>query len=168
MAGASLALALQISVLYQMFLRLCLEVNSRMSSAESIMKYADNFPLEDKDLKSEDNSGSTTEVMKPGEVELKNVSMKYRPELKYVLEDISFKVEKGKHVGIVGRTGSGKSSLFTAFYHLADVIEGQIGINGQFNMPLNKRRQSLSLIPQEQRSTNRRWVQHSPRNSNSV
>ena len=40
MAGASLALALQISVLYQMFLRLCLEVNSRMSSAESIMKYA--------------------------------------------------------------------------------------------------------------------------------
>ena len=160
MAGASLALALQISVLYQMFLRLCLEVNSRMSSAESIMKYADNFPIEDKDLKSEDmkfedNSGSTSEVMKPGEVELKNVSMKYRPELKYVLEDISFKVEKGKHVGIVGRTGSGKSSLFTAFYHLADVIEGQIGINGQFNMPLNKRRQSLSLIPQEQRSTKR-------------
>ena len=146
MAGASLALALQISVLYQMFLRLCLEVNSRMSSAESIMKYADNFPLEDK---SEEKSEST-EVMKPGEVELKNVSMKYRPELKYVLEDISFKVEKGKHVGIVGRTGSGKSSLFTAFYHLADVIDGQIGINGQFNMPLSKRRQSLSLIPQDQ------------------
>lgn len=153
MAGASLALALQISVLYQMFLRLCLEVNSRMSSAESIMKYAENFPLEDKDLKSEEKSednSETTEVMKPGEVELKNVSMKYRPELKYVLENISFKVEKGKHVGIVGRTGSGKSSLFTAFYHLADVIDGQIGINGQFNMPLSKRRQSLSLIPQDQ------------------
>ena len=94
--------------------------------------------------------------MKPGEVELKNVSMKYRPELKYVLEDISFKVGKGKHVGIVGRTGSGKSSLFTAFYHLADVIDGQIGINGQFNMPLSKRRQSLSLIPQDQASTNLR------------
>ena len=91
--------------------------------------------------------------MKPGEVELKNVSMKYRPELKYVLENISFKVEKGKHVGIVGRTGSGKSSLFTAFYHLADVIDGQIGINGQFNMPLSKRRQSLSLIPQDRALT---------------
>ena len=85
--------------------------------------------------------------------------MKYRPELKYVLENISFKVEKGKHVGIVGRTGSGKSSLFTAFYHLADVIDGQIGINGLFNMPLSKRRQSLSLIPQEEGSNRAIFVQ---------
>ena len=51
MVGASLALALQISVLYQMFLRLCLEVNSRMSSAESIMKYAgQGFPDYDRSV----------------------------------------------------------------------------------------------------------------------
>ena len=53
MAGAMLALALQLSVLYQMSLRLTLEVNSRMSSAESLLEYTDSFPLEDQREKAE-------------------------------------------------------------------------------------------------------------------
>lgn len=65
--------------------------------------------------------------------------------------DISLTIEKGEHIGIVGRTGSGKSSLFQALYHIADCIEGSIEIRG-----LNKKtcnlsglRQMLSLIPQD-------------------
>ena len=59
MAGAMLALALQLSVLYQMSLRLTLEVNSRMSSAESLLAYTKSFPLEEQ----RQNAVSSVEVL---------------------------------------------------------------------------------------------------------
>jgi len=68
-----------------------------------------------------------------------------------VLESVSVKIEKGEHIGIVGRTGSGKSSLFTALYHLSDEITGKVEINGLnlTNCSLSGLRRMLSLIPQE-------------------
>lgn len=46
-----------------------------------------------------------------GIIEVKNINFKYRPELELVLKNVSFSVKKGEKVGIIGRTGSGKSSL---------------------------------------------------------
>ena len=55
-----------------------------------------------------------------GEIAFKGVSMAYRPGLPNVLHDISFEVRAGEKVGIVGRTGAGKSSLLQCeLYHLA-------------------------------------------------
>jgi ABC-type multidrug transport system fused ATPase/permease subunit len=48
---------------------------------------------------------------KDGALELQHVDMRYRPGLPLVLEDVSFKVASGEKLGVVGRTGSGKSSL---------------------------------------------------------
>ena len=89
-AGANLALALQISVLYQMFLRLSMETHSRLASAESVIDYARRFPLE------ENSSAADAEVnvRDLGKVELRSVMMKYRPELNYVLKNVSFSVRK--------------------------------------------------------------------------
>ena len=56
--------------------------------------------------------------------------MKYSPTTHKVLEHISFKINKGEKIGIVGRTGAGKSSVFFALTRLVDICEGQIEIDG--------------------------------------
>ena len=47
-----------------------------------------------------------------GTIEFKNVEMRYKPDLKPALKNLSFKVEAGQKVAVVGRTGAGKSSLY--------------------------------------------------------
>jgi ABC-type multidrug transport system fused ATPase/permease subunit len=51
-----------------------------------------------------------------GEIAFKNVEMVYRPGLPLVLKDVSFNVAPGEKVGVVGRTGAGKSSLLQALF----------------------------------------------------
>ena len=65
--------------------------------------------------------------------------------------EICLTIAKGEHVGIVGRTGSGKSSLFAALYHLSDSMTGEISIHGRnkSNCSVSSLRRSLSLIPQD-------------------
>ncbi len=64
-----------------------------------------------------------------GEVEFRNVSFGYAPD-RLVLKNISFKVEPGQTVAIVGQTGSGKSTLVKLIYRLYDVTDGQVLIDG--------------------------------------
>ena len=62
---------------------------------------------------------------------MKNLSFKYRSELDLVLNDISFTVGAGERIGIVGRTGAGKSSITVALFRLAEAEKGsQIIIDG--------------------------------------
>ena len=49
--------------------------------------------------------------------------MRYRPEFQPVLREVSFTVEGGQKVGIVGRTGAGKSSLLQALFRLVDTLD---------------------------------------------
>lgn len=64
------------------------------------------------------------------EVEVKNLWFRYRDSLPWVLKDLNFKVRAGERLGIVGRTGSGKSSLIQAIFRLYPVEKGEISING--------------------------------------
>lgn len=52
--------------------------------------------------------------------------MRYRPELPLVLKDISFNINEGERVGIVGRTGAGKSSMIQALFRIAEPEEGSM------------------------------------------
>lgn len=54
-----------------------------------------------------------------GEIHFQNVVLKYRPELPPVLRDMSMSIQAGEKIGIVGRTGAGKSSVMTALYRCA-------------------------------------------------
>ncbi len=90
-------------------------------------------------------------------VELQNVWFRYREDLPWVLKNINFKVQPGERLGIVGRTGSGKSSLIQALFHLYPIAEGAISINDHqpklgekaLGIDLNLYRQSMSFISQE-------------------
>ena len=81
----SLSLALQISVIYQMFLRLFLESHSRMSSAQCILLYGEKLPTESIERDGEKTPVPVGKTEAPA-ISLKNVTMRYRPGLPQVLK----------------------------------------------------------------------------------
>jgi ATP-binding cassette subfamily C (CFTR/MRP) protein 4 len=86
-----------------------------------------------------------------GSLEYSGVTMRYRPELNPALDGLSFKIEGGKKLGIVGRTGSGKSSIIVSLLRLTEVEKGQVLIDGQDlqGVGLTTLRRSIAMIPQE-------------------
>lgn len=83
-------------------------------------------------------------------IEFKNVSFSYSSSIP-VLQNVSFTISEGKSLGIVGTTGSGKSSLVSLIPRLYDVTEGQILIGGKplQDIPLSQLRNTISFVNQE-------------------
>lgn len=86
-----------------------------------------------------------------GRIEFKDVEMKYRPELDPVLKGVSFIVEPGDKVGIVGRTGSGKSSLIVALFRIVEPYAGSITLDSinLLTIGLEDVRSRIAAIPQD-------------------
>ncbi|CAK9105208.1 Multidrug resistance-associated protein 1 (ATP-binding cassette sub-family C member 1) (Glutathione-S-conjugate-translocating ATPase ABCC1) (Leukotriene C(4) transporter) (LTC4 transporter) [Durusdinium trenchii] len=85
-----------------------------------------------------------------GEIEFRNVVLRYRPNLPPALKGLSFTIRGGEKVGICGRTGSGKSSSVLMLFRVHELTEGQILIDGQdiSQIGLQLLRKSLTIIPQ--------------------
>jgi ABC-type multidrug transport system fused ATPase/permease subunit len=86
-----------------------------------------------------------------GKVNYENYSMKYRPNCDLALKDINIDIKSGEKIGIVGRTGSGKSSLTLSLFRIVEAFKGKITIDGQniADIPLKKLRRAISIVPQE-------------------
>jgi len=86
-----------------------------------------------------------------GEIEFQNVTMRYRVDLPKVLNGISFTIPAGTSLGVVGRTGAGKSSLLQALFRMCPLEGGMIKIDGVdiWSLGLHTLRQSLAIIPQD-------------------
>ncbi|KAJ2083727.1 hypothetical protein H4R24_000590 [Coemansia sp. RSA 988] len=86
-----------------------------------------------------------------GVVDFKNYSARYRDGLDLVLKNLTFRVQSRHKVGIVGRTGAGKSSLTLALFRIIEAASGQILIDGEdiFKYGLFDVRNKLSIIPQD-------------------
>ncbi|KAI6220946.1 Multidrug resistance-associated protein 1 isoform X4 [Aphelenchoides fujianensis] len=83
-------------------------------------------------------------------VEFRDVSLRYREQDGAVLHKVSFRVEAGEKVGIVGRTGAGKTSISSVLFRLVDPFEGAIEIGGtNINDLGRKLREILTIIPQD-------------------
>ena len=89
------------------------------------------------------------------QVEFQDVKMRYRPGLPLVLRGLTVRVEPESRVGVVGRTGAGKSSLINCLFRLMELDSGKIVIDSQdiSKMGLHQLRGSMSLIPQVCRIT---------------
>lgn len=95
--------------------------------------------------------GSTIPKTINGSIEFKDVSFVYPDSGIQALKNISFKTEKGKILAIIGRTGSGKSTIAHLISRLYDVSEGEILIDGNNikNYQLKNLRSAVSVVPQE-------------------
>ncbi len=85
-----------------------------------------------------------------GELYMKNVALQYSPDLPLVLKNLNLSIRPSEKVGIVGRTGAGKSSLISVLYRLAEP-EGHITIDGMEikSIGLHDLRKKMSIIPQD-------------------
>ncbi|OMO66296.1 hypothetical protein COLO4_30640 [Corchorus olitorius] len=86
-----------------------------------------------------------------GRIELQELKIRYRPNAPLVLKGISCTFQEGTRVGVVGRTGSGKTTLISALFRLVEPASGKILIDGLdiCSMGLKDLRMKLSIIPQE-------------------
>ncbi|KAI9345679.1 P-loop containing nucleoside triphosphate hydrolase protein [Obelidium mucronatum] len=151
LSGANVGLILTYSLnlvgSLQWAFRQSAEAENLMTSAERVLEYT-KIPAE---------PGPDEPVITPpenwpsrGEIEFKSLSLRYPPSEKNVLNNVSVKIPAGSTVGIVGRTGAGKSSLLQALFRLVQP-SGTITIDSlpTSQIPLHTLRSSISIIPQD-------------------
>nr|XP_027796462.1 multidrug resistance-associated protein 6 [Marmota flaviventris] len=86
-----------------------------------------------------------------GQIEFRNFGLRHRPELPLAVQGVSFKIHAGEKVGIVGRTGAGKSSLAGGLLRLQEAAEGGVWIDGVpiAHVGLHALRSRITIIPQD-------------------
>lgn len=124
------------------------DLENQMTSVERIREYCD-IPSEELE--------TTDESKKPqkgwphnGKIQFIDFKLKYSEDESYVLKGLNFEIEPKEKVGIVGRTGAGKSSIIQSVFRLA-VNEGSITIDGRDikDLGLHDLRSKISIIPQD-------------------
>lgn len=146
--GLAMSYALQITQSLNWIVRMTVEVETNIVSVERILEYAE-VPSEAPSVITE--SRPPTDWPDVGEVRFHDYSTRYRPELPLVLNQINLDVKPQEKVGIVGRTGAGKSSLTLALFRIIEPTGGYISIDNvnTSTIGLYDLRHSLSIIPQD-------------------
>jgi len=125
-----------------------------MSSVERVKEYCDQLPQE----KVVTYGNGPDEIEQPppswperGEVEFRGASLRYRDGLPLVLKQVSIKIAAGHKIGIVGRTGSGKSTVMLALFRMVELAEGSILFDGVdiSKLQMNDLRSKITIIPQD-------------------
>lgn len=125
------------------------EMENSMNSTERILYYAEQIPSE--------ISSNERPLVKPvstwperGDIQFVDVEMRYRAGLPLVLRGLSLHVSGGERVGVVGRTGAGKSSIMSCLFRLVELDRGSIMIDGVdiAKISLRDLRSRISIIPQ--------------------
>ena len=101
-------------------------------------------------IKDGTKDGSEADGTQPA-VKFDNVSFSYHDNSEYALKDISFTAEKGQTIGIIGGTGSGKSTLINLIPRFYDATEGAVSVNGidVREYQLDKLRSGIAVVPQK-------------------
>lgn len=148
LVGLSVSYALQITQSLNWIVRMTVEVETNIVSVERVLEYSELTPEAPEIIEDTRPPASWPEK---GEVIFKNYSTRYRPELDLVLKKINLKVKPHEKIGIVGRTGAGKSSLTLALFRIIEAAEGNIDIDGldTSKLGLQDLRHKLSIIPQD-------------------
>lgn len=122
-------------------------ISSLVQEAEASQKRINEFLNEEPEIKNPSELPSKIE----GTIQFENVSFDYEDTHIKALDKISFTVEKGKTLAILGKTGSGKSTILSLISRLYDVTEGAINIDNQPITTLNlyDLRNQISVVPQD-------------------
>ena len=110
-----------------------------------------NLPKEDFEKYENKNEKNNNNLIEEGKIEFDKICIKYRPNLDLVLKNISFIIKPKEKICIMGRTGSGKSTIILALFRIVESYKGKIYISGKNIKKLNLKylRQCLGIVPQE-------------------
>ncbi|KAJ5104843.1 hypothetical protein NUU61_002190 [Penicillium alfredii] len=148
MVGLAMSYALQITQSLNWIVRQTVEVETNIVSVERVLEYA-NLPSEAPEVifKRRPAIGWPAQ----GAVSFKDYSTRYRAGLDLVLKDVSLDIKPREKIGVVGRTGAGKSSLTLALFRIIEAASGNISIDGLdvSTIGLFDLRGRLAIIPQD-------------------
>eukprot|EP00931_Biecheleriopsis_adriatica_P089753 TRINITY_DN63837_c0_g1_i1.p1 TRINITY_DN63837_c0_g1~~TRINITY_DN63837_c0_g1_i1.p1 ORF type:complete len:1348 (-),score=274.07 TRINITY_DN63837_c0_g1_i1:64-3729(-) len=148
-AGLILAYSSMLAMLIPVMIYMTARIESMMAAVQRVAEY--------KNLKTEEAMQQAPQENLPeewpskGKLVLQDVKMRYAEGHALVLKGVSFEVKSGERVGIVGRTGSGKSSILLSCFRMVEAASGRISIDGYdiAKAPLQRLRHSLGVIPQD-------------------
>ena len=122
-------------------------VSSMVQEAEASQKRINEFLKIEPEIHNKNQEKSIIE----GAISFENVSYTYVDTLIKALENVSFTVHKGETLAILGKTGSGKSTIISLISRLYDTTEGHITIDGKeiSSLNLNDLRNSIGIVPQD-------------------
>ncbi|KAH6853494.1 P-loop containing nucleoside triphosphate hydrolase protein [Chaetomium sp. MPI-CAGE-AT-0009] len=145
LAGFALAFALDFSSSVMWTIRLYANLELNMNAAERIVEYTE-LPTEALDGKSAPAAWPTE-----GRIEVNDLVVAYAPDLPPVLKGLTFSINRNERIGVVGRTGAGKSSLTLALFRFLEARSGSVHIDGLdiSKIKLHDLRSRLAIIPQD-------------------
>ncbi|XP_034235576.1 multidrug resistance-associated protein 1-like isoform X2 [Thrips palmi] len=148
LVGLSISYALQVTSVLNLMVRLSSEVESNIVAVERLKEYGNTpeeaaWTLPDKTV--------APSWPEKGAVNFIDYKVRYREGLDLVLKGLSFGVSGGQKVGIVGRTGAGKSSLTLALFRIVEAADGKIIIDDVdiSTLGLHELRSRITIIPQD-------------------
>lgn len=151
LVGFSLTNAIGLSQTILNLVRTMNELEVELNSFQRMREYAEIEP-EEKTNETADSNSIPASWPTSGSVEFQNVTARYAvtdgPD---VLRNVSFYIKSGERIALVGRTGSGKSTLGLSLLRFVPIVSGQVLIDGIdiSRIPLHRLRTSVTLIPQE-------------------
>nr|XP_010969361.1 PREDICTED: canalicular multispecific organic anion transporter 1 isoform X2 [Camelus bactrianus] len=145
--GFVLSNSLNITQTLNWLVRMTSEIETNIVAVERINEY----------IKVENEAPWVTDKRPPegwpskGEIQFSNYQVRYRPELDLVLRGITCEIKSAEKIGVVGRTGAGKSSLTNSLFRILEAADGQITIDGVdiASIGLHDLREKLTIIPQD-------------------
>lgn len=148
LVGLAMSYALQITTSLNWIVRQTVEVETNIVSVERVLEYA-RLPSEAPDRISKNRPKISWPAS--GAVDFSNYSTRYRPGLDLVLKNINLNIKSHEKIGVVGRTGAGKSSLTLALFRIIEPDAGNISIDdlNTSTIGLLDLRGRLAIIPQD-------------------
>lgn len=148
MVGLAMSYALQITGSLNWIVRQTVEVETNIVSVERVLEYS-RLPSEAPEINPRNRPPASWPAS--GEIQFNNYSARYREGLDLVLKNITLDIKSHEKIGVVGRTGAGKSSLTLALFRLIEPASGNITIDNinTSSIGLLDLRRRLAIIPQD-------------------
>ncbi|KAJ3119250.1 hypothetical protein HK100_000397 [Physocladia obscura] len=147
--GLAISYASGIAELFAALVRMMSNLEAGMVSVERLEHYASDLPAEA--AAEIFGDPKIDEWPSKGEIEVQKLEVKYASREEAVIKDLNLKIDAGQKIGIVGRTGSGKSTFLTALFRLVEPSAGKIFIDGIDigSLGLHTLRTRIQIIPQD-------------------
>uniref|UniRef100_A0A671NK66 Multidrug resistance-associated protein 1 n=1 Tax=Sinocyclocheilus anshuiensis TaxID=1608454 RepID=A0A671NK66_9TELE len=146
--GLSISYALQVTTSLNWLVRMSSELETNIVAVERVKEYGDTEKEAEWRL---EHSTLPAGWPTTGHIEIRNFGLRYREDLELAISDISVNIEGGEKVGIVGRTGAGKSSLTLGFFRIIEAAQGEICVDAVniAELGLHELRSRITIIPQD-------------------